>query len=124
MKGIEAIREAWTLWTAAFDELRVDVSEWTDAGDAVIAAAHWQGRGRPAVCPLTCVNSTSSSSEEDRSFERLSASSPSRRPRSRRAVGVGQADVRVQLAAALGWLWENPELEVPIRPSVRSCRGN
>ena len=46
VRGIEAIREAWTLWTAAFDELRVDVSEWTDAGDAVIAAAHWQGRGK------------------------------------------------------------------------------
>jgi ketosteroid isomerase-like protein len=46
LKGIDAIREAWTLWTAAFDELRVDVEEWTDAGDAVIAAAHWQGRGK------------------------------------------------------------------------------
>jgi ketosteroid isomerase-like protein len=46
VKGLDAIREAWTLWTAAFDELRVDVSEWTDAGDAVIGAAHWQGRGK------------------------------------------------------------------------------
>jgi ketosteroid isomerase-like protein len=46
LKGIDAIREAWALWAAAFDELRVDVAEWTDAGDAVIAAAHWQGRGK------------------------------------------------------------------------------
>ncbi len=46
LKGIDAIREAWTLWTAAFDELRVDIEEWTDVGDAVIAAAHWQGRGK------------------------------------------------------------------------------
>ena len=46
LKGIDAIREAWTLWTAAFDELRVDIQEWTDVGDAVIAAAHWQGRGK------------------------------------------------------------------------------
>ena len=45
-RGIAAIREAWTLWTGAFDELRVDIEEWTDAGDAVIAAAHWQGRGK------------------------------------------------------------------------------
>jgi ketosteroid isomerase-like protein len=46
VRGIDAIREAWTLWTAAFDELRVDIEEWTDVGDAVIAAAHWQGRGK------------------------------------------------------------------------------
>jgi len=46
VKGIDAIREAWTLWSAAFDELRVDIEEWTDVGDAVIAAAHWQGRGK------------------------------------------------------------------------------
>src|SRR3954451_18734191 len=38
VKGIDAIREAWTLWTAAFDELRADVDEWTDVGDAVIGA--------------------------------------------------------------------------------------
>jgi ketosteroid isomerase-like protein len=46
LEGIAAIREAWTLWTGAFDEFRVDIEEWTDAGDAVIAAAHWQGRGK------------------------------------------------------------------------------
>jgi ketosteroid isomerase-like protein len=45
VKGIDAIREVWTLWKEAFDEFRADVEEWTDAGDAVIAAAHWQGRG-------------------------------------------------------------------------------
>jgi ketosteroid isomerase-like protein len=45
-KGTEAIRRAWTLWTAAFDQLVVEVEEWTDAGDAVVAEAHWQGRGK------------------------------------------------------------------------------
>ena len=45
-KGTDAIRGAWTLWTAAFDELVAEVEEWTDAGDAVIAAVHWQGRGK------------------------------------------------------------------------------
>lgn len=29
-----------------FDELRADVEEWTDVGDAVIGAVHWQVRGR------------------------------------------------------------------------------
>ena len=46
VKGIDAIRETWTLWTAAFDELRIDVEEWIDVGDAVIGAAHWQARGK------------------------------------------------------------------------------
>jgi ketosteroid isomerase-like protein len=46
VRGIDAIREAWTLWSAAFDELRVEIEEWTDVGDAVIGAAHWQGRGK------------------------------------------------------------------------------
>jgi ketosteroid isomerase-like protein len=47
--GCEAIREAWTLWTAAFDELRAEIEEWTEAGDAVIAAVHWQGRGKASA---------------------------------------------------------------------------
>jgi ketosteroid isomerase-like protein len=46
IKGTDAIREAWTLWTAAFDELVVEVEEWTEAGEAVIAAGHWRGRGK------------------------------------------------------------------------------
>ena len=46
VKGIGAIREAWTLWAAAFDEFHTDIEEWTDVGDAVIGAAHWRGRGR------------------------------------------------------------------------------
>jgi ketosteroid isomerase-like protein len=46
VKGKDAIGEALRLWTAAFDELRVDVDEYTDAGDAVICAAHWHGQGK------------------------------------------------------------------------------
>jgi ketosteroid isomerase-like protein len=46
VKGVDSIREAWTLWTAAFDELRADIEEMIDAGDAVIGAVHWQGRGK------------------------------------------------------------------------------
>jgi len=46
VKGIDAIREVWTLWSGAFDQFRAEVEEWTDAGDAVIGAVHWQGRGK------------------------------------------------------------------------------
>src|SRR5215210_5926417 len=44
--GVDAIRDAWILWTDAFDELRAEVEEWTEAGDAVIGAVRWYGRGK------------------------------------------------------------------------------
>ena len=43
--GRDAIREAWDLWTAAFDEFRADIEEYTEAGDAVICAVRWHGKG-------------------------------------------------------------------------------
>jgi len=46
VKGRVAIQEARDLWTSAFDEFRADVTEYTDAGDAVICAARWYGRGK------------------------------------------------------------------------------
>ena len=45
VRGRAAIREVLTLWTAAFDELRVDVGEYMDRGDVVICAVHWLGQG-------------------------------------------------------------------------------
>ena len=46
VKGIEAIREAMTLWAAAFDALSAETEEWVDAGDAVIADVRWVGTGK------------------------------------------------------------------------------
>lgn len=46
VRGIGGIREVLFLWSSAFDELRADVSEWIDAGDVLVVAAHWHGRGR------------------------------------------------------------------------------
>jgi ketosteroid isomerase-like protein len=46
IKGIHSIREAWALWSSAFDELRADFEEVTEAADAVIGAVHWEGRGK------------------------------------------------------------------------------
>jgi ketosteroid isomerase-like protein len=45
-KGTAAIRETLALWFAAFDQLRAEVDEYIDTGDAVICAAHWVGHGR------------------------------------------------------------------------------
>jgi ketosteroid isomerase-like protein len=46
IRGVDSIRDAWTLWTAAFDELRADIEELIDAGEFVVEAVHWQGRGK------------------------------------------------------------------------------
>jgi ketosteroid isomerase-like protein len=46
IKGKDAIREAWTLWTEAFDELRAEVTEYTAVGDFVICDTHWVGQGK------------------------------------------------------------------------------
>jgi ketosteroid isomerase-like protein len=46
LKGRDAIQVARDLWTAAFDEFRADVTEYTDVGDAVICAVRWYGRGK------------------------------------------------------------------------------
>jgi len=46
VEGAEAIRETLTLWAAAFDELRADISEYVELGDTVICAARWHGHGK------------------------------------------------------------------------------
>jgi ketosteroid isomerase-like protein len=46
VKGRAAIREVWTLWSAAFDEFRAEVDEYLDRGDVVICAVHWLGKGK------------------------------------------------------------------------------
>jgi ketosteroid isomerase-like protein len=46
VEGVEAIRHVWRLWIEAFDELRADVYEFTDADDAVVCAVRWHGHGK------------------------------------------------------------------------------
>ncbi len=45
VRGTAAIREVLFLWASVFDELRVEVSEWIDAGDALVVEARWRGHG-------------------------------------------------------------------------------
>jgi ketosteroid isomerase-like protein len=44
--GLEALGQVWASWTAAFDVLSADVTQYTDVGDAVVTAAHWHGQGK------------------------------------------------------------------------------
>jgi ketosteroid isomerase-like protein len=46
VEGVEAIRQNLNLWASAFDRLGADIEEYIDAPNAVICAAHWQGRGK------------------------------------------------------------------------------
>ena len=46
VEGIEAIRQTWSLWIEAFDELRADIQEFIDTENAVVCAVHWHGRGK------------------------------------------------------------------------------
>jgi ketosteroid isomerase-like protein len=46
LRGPDAIQAALALWSAAFDELRADVEEYTDQGDVVVCAVHWNGRAK------------------------------------------------------------------------------
>jgi ketosteroid isomerase-like protein len=46
VKGHDAIQQTRDLWTAAFDEFRADITEYTDVGDVVICAVRWYGLGK------------------------------------------------------------------------------
>jgi ketosteroid isomerase-like protein len=46
VEGAEEIRGALTLWINTFDELRADISEYTERGDSVICATRWHGDGK------------------------------------------------------------------------------
>ena len=46
VRGRAAIRELVLGWIEAFDEFRGEVSEFVDAGHAVICVTHYSGKGR------------------------------------------------------------------------------
>jgi ketosteroid isomerase-like protein len=46
IKGKDAIRETWTLWAEAFDDLRIETEESIPVGDFVICANRWVGEGK------------------------------------------------------------------------------
>ena len=45
IKGTDQMRQVWALWLEAFEELRADLEEVFDAGNAVVCKEHWIGRG-------------------------------------------------------------------------------
>ncbi len=46
VRGMAAIREVFVAWMDAFDDFAGDVSEYVDAGRAVICMTHYHGTGK------------------------------------------------------------------------------
>ena len=44
--GPEAVRALWQRWDSDWAELETTAEEFTDAGDSVVVAIHYRGRGR------------------------------------------------------------------------------
>jgi ketosteroid isomerase-like protein len=51
VRGRDAIREVARQWAAQFDDLRCEIEEFIEVGDAVICAARWHGRGKASGVP-------------------------------------------------------------------------
>ncbi len=51
VSGRDAIREVAGQWAAQFEQLRCDIEEFIEVGDAVICAAAWHGRGKASGVP-------------------------------------------------------------------------
>jgi ketosteroid isomerase-like protein len=46
LRGIPAVLAPWDLWEDVFDEFTAEIEEYIDAGDCVLAVAHWRAKGK------------------------------------------------------------------------------
>jgi ketosteroid isomerase-like protein len=46
IKGREAIREVWALWSVEFDQLRAEIEDCSEVGNFVIRDTHWLAKGK------------------------------------------------------------------------------
>jgi uncharacterized protein len=51
-RGFDGVRAFFRDWLAAWDEYRMEVDEYIDAGDDVIAVIHTWGRGKQSGVPV------------------------------------------------------------------------
>jgi len=49
IKGYEGAKRFWSSFFEGFDELQVEPREIVDAGDTVVVAVRWRGRGRDGI---------------------------------------------------------------------------
>jgi ketosteroid isomerase-like protein len=45
-RGPAAVRDVWKRWDSEWEELETGAEEFIDAGDSVVVAMHYRGRGR------------------------------------------------------------------------------
>jgi ketosteroid isomerase-like protein len=53
LRSPAAVREAWKRWDSEWEELEVIPAEFIDAGDSVVVAMHYRGRGRASGAEVT-----------------------------------------------------------------------
>src|SRR5436190_7330643 len=46
LKGLQALESLLSEWRESFDDFRAEISEYIDAGDHVVCATRWTGRGK------------------------------------------------------------------------------
>jgi ketosteroid isomerase-like protein len=46
LRGISSLLALWDQWEDAFDKLTAKTEEYIDAGDCVLAVAHWRAKGK------------------------------------------------------------------------------
>jgi ketosteroid isomerase-like protein len=50
-RGLGGVRDYNRDWLSVWDDFSVDVEEWVDAGDHVVAIVQWSGRGKHSGVP-------------------------------------------------------------------------
>src|SRR6476646_2473250 len=46
LRGTQALLSLMSEWRESFDDFRAEISEWIQAGDHVVCATRWTGRGK------------------------------------------------------------------------------
>jgi ketosteroid isomerase-like protein len=46
IRGISALRATWDTWEQVFDDFTIEIDEYVDVGDCVLAVTHWRGKSK------------------------------------------------------------------------------
>ena len=90
--GRAAVREMWKRWDDEWDELDTVIEEAIDAGDKVLVAVRYRGRGRVSGVEVNDRQYEVHTFRHGLCVRRLPRAG--RRPRGRRAFGVGRSPTR------------------------------
>jgi ketosteroid isomerase-like protein len=46
IRGISVLRATWDTWEQVFDDFTIEIDEYVDVGDRVLAVTHWRGKSK------------------------------------------------------------------------------